>query len=130
MLREIGAWLSVNGEAIYGTRPLGVFGEGPTEVAEGSFSDTKRKPFTSADVRFTTREGRVYAIVLAWPADGRLSIRSLGRAQTALKGEIRSVELVGSKDAVRWRRDGAGLHVELPKGRPSEHALALRIATR
>jgi alpha-L-fucosidase len=131
MLREIGAWLAVNGEAIYGTRPFTVFGEGPTEVVEGPFSDTKRKPFTAADVRFTTREGRLYAIALAWPADGKLSIHTLGQGRPAVKGEIRGVELVGARDAVRWRRDAGGLHVELPKGsKPSEHALALRITTR
>jgi len=120
----------VNGEAIYGTRPFAVFGEGPTEVAEGPFSDTKRKPFTSQDVRFTTRDGALYAIVLDWPADGKVAIRSLGRSAPALKGEVRSVELVGSKDAVRWRRDAAGLHAELPKAKPSDYAFALRIATK
>jgi alpha-L-fucosidase len=130
MLREIGAWLSVNGEAIYGTRPFAVFGEGPTEVAEGPFSDTKRKPFTASDVRFTTRDGKVYAIVLARPADGKVSIRSLGRSAPALKADLRSVELVGSKAAVRWRRDADGLHVELPKAPASEQAFALRIDVR
>ena len=43
MLREIGRWLAVNGEAIYGTRPFAVFGEGPTAVVEGPFGDTKRQ---------------------------------------------------------------------------------------
>jgi alpha-L-fucosidase len=120
----------VNGEAIYGTRPFAVFGEGPTEVAEGPFSDTKRKPFTASDVRFTTRDGKVYAIVLARPADGKVSIRSLGRSAPALKADLRSVELVGSKAAVRWRRDADGLHVELPKAPASEQAFALRIDVR
>jgi alpha-L-fucosidase len=130
MLREIGAWLAVNGEAIYGTRPFAVFGEGPTEVAEGPFSDTKRQPFTSSDVRFTARDGRVYAIALAWPEDGTLAIRTLGRASPALAREVRAVELLGSSRPVRWRRDGAGLHVELPRERPAAHALALRVTTR
>jgi alpha-L-fucosidase len=130
MLREIGAWLGVNGEAIYGTRPFAVFGEGPTEVTEGPFSDTKREPFTPSDVRFTTRGDKLYAIVLAWPADGRVVVRSLGRARSRLGVEIRAVEVVGSKDKVRWRRDADGLQVELPKVPPSAHAFALRITTR
>src|ERR1019366_4087283 len=53
MLLEIGRWLSVNGEGIYGSRPWKVFGEGPTQVVEGSFTDTKRAAFTHEDVRFT-----------------------------------------------------------------------------
>ncbi len=129
MLREIGAWLAVNGEAIYGTRPFAVFGEGPTEVAEGPFSDTKRKPFTAQDVRFTTRDDLLYAIVLAWPADGKLTIASLGRGQSSLAGEIKGVELVGSKAAVKWARDAAGLHAQLPGAAPSPYAFALRIKT-
>ena len=43
MLRELGAWLKVNGEAIYGSRPWKQFGEGPTTVAAGSFSDNKKE---------------------------------------------------------------------------------------
>jgi alpha-L-fucosidase len=130
MLREIGAWLAANGEAIYGTRPFTVFGEGPTEVAEGPFSDTKRKPFTARDVRFTTRGSTLYAIVLAPPADGTLSIGALGRGQPHLKGEIKTVELVGSKATVQWKRDASGLHARLPASPSSEYALALRITTR
>ena len=125
-----GAWLAVNGEAIYGTRPFSVYGEGPTTVAEGPFSDTKRKPFTARDVRFTTRGSTLYAIVLAPPPDGTLTIGALGRGQPHLKGEIETVELVGSKTAVQWKRDATGLHARLPATPSSEYALALRITTR
>jgi alpha-L-fucosidase len=127
MLREIGRWLSVNGEAVYATRPWAIYGEGPTAVVEGPFADTKRRPFTSEDVRFTTRDGRLYAIVLAWPENGRVVIRSLARTSPHVKGEIAGVELLGAKVPVKWSRDGAGLHVELPAARPSDCALALRI---
>jgi len=131
MLREIGGWLAVNGEAVYGTRPFSVFGEGPTAVVEGPFADTKRKAFTSEDVRFTTRGDVLYAIVLAWPESGeRVSIRSLGRSSPHLPAEVARVELLGAREPVEWSRDAAGLHVTLPAARPGEHALALRITTR
>jgi alpha-L-fucosidase len=48
LLLAIGKWLTVNGEAIYDSRPWKVFGEGPTEVATGAFTDTKRKMFTGS----------------------------------------------------------------------------------
>jgi alpha-L-fucosidase len=130
ILRGIGQWLAVNGEAIYGTRPFTVFGEGPTAVVEGPFADEKRKAFTPEDVRFTTREGRLYAIVLAWPEDGKVTVRALGRGAPNLKGEVKSVELVGAAGPVKWTRDDKGLHVALPQARPSDYALALRIVTR
>jgi alpha-L-fucosidase len=130
MLSDIGQWLSINGEAIYGTRPFAVFGEGPTAVVEGPFADDKRKPFTSEDVRFTTRDGKVYAIVLAWPKSGRVTIRSLASASPHLQKEVVDVKLLGSGVPVNWKRDGAGLHVSLPSERPADFALSLRVSTR
>jgi len=127
MLRSIGGWLAVNGEAIYATRPWVVFGEGPTAVVEGPFADEKRKPFTPEDVRFTTRDGALYAIVLAWPDDRRVTVRSLARGSPHLRGEVRRVELLGAAAPLKWTRDEAGLHVELPAARPSDYALVLRV---
>jgi alpha-L-fucosidase len=129
MLREIGAWLAVNGDAIYGTRPWVVFGEGPTKVVEGSFADTKRQPFTPEDVRFTVRSGKVYATVLAWPADGRITIKSLRKGSANLSSSIKDVELLGGTEPVQWNQDEQGLHVQLPSRHPSEYALSLRVST-
>jgi alpha-L-fucosidase len=127
MLRQIGAWLRVNGEAIYGTRPFSIYGEGPTKVIEGPFADTKREPFTAEDVRFTTKGNTLYAIVLAWPEDGQVTVKSLGAGSAQLPGEIKSVALVGGSAPVKWTRDAGGLHVTLPAVHPSEYALTLRV---
>ena len=67
----VGAWLKTNGEAIYGTRPWTVFGEGPTETADGTFAESRAKPYTPRDFRFTTKPGLLYAIQLAAPEDGQ-----------------------------------------------------------
>ena len=131
MLREIGQWLGSNGEAIYGTRPWTIFGEGPTAVVEGPFADTKRKAFTAEDIRFTRKGATLYAIALAWPDSGVLTIASLARGSQLLPGEVASVDLLGSHAQVSTTRDGTGLHVRLPPApvvRP--HAVALRIAVR
>ena len=68
VLLGTGKWLTINGEAIYGTRPWKIFGEGPTESASGSFADQKI-PFTAKDIRFTTKGKTLYAITLGIPKE-------------------------------------------------------------
>jgi alpha-L-fucosidase len=123
MLRTLGAWLKVHGEAIYGTRPWIRFGEGPTQSAGGSFSDTSRQPFTSGDIRFTTREDALYAIALAWPKDDTLRVKSL----RPYANQITKVHLLGHAPELSWSVVDDAVVVQLPSLRPSEYALALKI---
>lgn len=67
----------MNGEAIYGSRPWLIYGEGPTVTPVGHLSDFKFNGFSNRDVRFTTKDGRLYAIALGWPVDGKLVIEAL-----------------------------------------------------
>jgi alpha-L-fucosidase len=127
VLRGIGRWLGRNGDAIYGTRPWKVFGEGPTEVVEGPFADTKRKAFTTEDIRFTAKGETLYAIALAWPKTGRIVIHSLARPGGREDRAVARVELLGDDQRIAWEQTGDGLVVTLPVARPGEPALALRI---
>jgi len=124
-LLDIGKWLATNGEAIYGTRPWKVYGEGPTEVLSGGFTDRKQKPFTAGDVRFTQKGNALYAIFLDWPS-GQSTIQSITGA--ALDGrKISSVSLLGSKEKTGWKLTDGGLTVTWPQQRAGDHAYALRI---
>ncbi|HEY3321455.1 MAG TPA: alpha-L-fucosidase [Planctomycetota bacterium] len=126
MLLEIGKWLNVSGEAIYGTRPWDVYGEGPTEVAEGSFTDTKRAAFTAQDIRFTCKENALYAIALAWP-EKELLIRWLSATEELWFGKIKRVEMLGVKNPLKFSRTMKGLRVQMPQTKPCDHAYALKI---
>ena len=128
MLIEIGRWLKINGEAIYGTRPWKIFGEGSTQVVEGSFGDTKRKPFTGEDIRFTTRAGKLYAIDLAWPVNGKLVVKSLAKVPGQKQANVKSVRLLGHSGKLDWKQSDEGLVVTLPTERPCDHAFAFEIA--
>ncbi len=127
VLLEIGRWLEANGEAIYGSRPWHVFGEGPTEVGEGAFTDTEREAYTSEDIRFTTQGDVLYAICLGWPDDGEVTIRSLGAGGPAGEPPIRQVSLLGSPQALSWSLTVDGLRIETPAERPCQHAYVFKI---
>lgn len=77
ILLEIGNWLKVNGEGIYGTRHWQLYGEGPTQVVDGAFTDVDREPYTPDDIRFTYKQGTLYAFVMRYPSSGPVRVPSL-----------------------------------------------------
>ncbi len=127
-LRSMGRWLSVNGEAIYGTRPWKTSGEGPTKVVGGSFHDTSTQPYSSEDIRFTSKGSQLYAIALAWPKDGKLTIKSLAKGGPYGVVRVKNLRLLGSNTKLKWRQDDKGLAVELPVKPVGEYAYVFRIS--
>jgi alpha-L-fucosidase len=125
LLLSMGKWLDVNWEAIYGTRPWKIFGEGPTEVIGGSFGDAKMKLFTAQDIRFTTKDKNLYAITLDIPT-APIAIQSL--SLQANNGIVAKVELVGSTEKVVWQQKADALIIQAAKEYPSVNAATYKIS--
>ena len=110
MMLEIGRWLALNGEAIYGSRPWKIFGEGPTEIPEGAFTDTNRDKFTAKDIRYTTKGCTLYAIIMGQPENGELLLTEVKpedqyRIATLLNGE-----------RLKAKKTPEGLKITMPAG--------------
>lgn len=134
-LAGMARWMDVNGEAIFGTRPWEIFGEGPsvTETAEkGSFGgarDVRKKPYTAEDIRFTKKGNVLYAMLMSWPEEKTALIKSLAANSPQVRGgRVTGVTLLGSESRLEWSQDESGLHVRLPDAAPSEHVVALKIS--
>jgi alpha-L-fucosidase len=131
IVEGIGKWMDVNHEAIYGTRPWKVFGEGPASdgapIKEQGFNEGKGKPFTADDVRFTSKGDALYAIVLGWPTKS-LKIRSLGNSGKLLDKPIVEISLLGSEEKIRWAQADDALSIEPAQTQPSEDAIVYKIS--
>lgn len=114
ILTDVGSWLSINGEAIYDSKPWRYSAEGPTMETEGQFSDGSATAYTSKDFRFTAGNGCIYATCLQYPQDGSISIRSLSKSHDASKpnfhGIIRGVSILGFDEQIDYHIDENGLH--------------------
>ncbi|HVU18111.1 MAG TPA: alpha-L-fucosidase [Candidatus Didemnitutus sp.] len=133
VLRELGDWMDVNAESIFGTRPWKVYGEGPAQSSakKGQFDGIADVgQFTAQDVRYTTKGPVLYAIVLGWPEDGKVDLAAFRDGGTA-NFAVGKVRLLGSKAAVPFSQDESGLHVHLPGGpspsKASSSAIVLKI---
>ena len=129
VLSEITSWMAVNGEAIHGTRPWKIFGEGPgteSSASKSAFNESTRKDLTAADVRFTTKGNTLYAFVMGWP-EYQAVIRPLATRTELKVGKIQNVELLGFDGKLEWSQDESSLKVLMPQQRPSKYAVAFKV---
>jgi len=131
ILEEITKWMSVNGDAIYATRPWKIFGDGPAQPAtsqDSSFNENKRIDLTADHVRFTMKGKTLYAFVMGWPARPSQAVIGPLRLGGELGvGKIGTVELLGYRGSLEWIQDAAALRISLPDQPPCNHAVVFKI---
>jgi alpha-L-fucosidase len=126
VLLQMGSWLRTNGEAIYGTRPWVLYGEGSTNAPTGR--EEVKRAYSSADLRFTTKGSTLYALGLAWPRDGQVLVKTLYASTPYLPHRVARVSLLGSDARLKWEQTATGLAVQLPAVH-DELPYALKIET-
>jgi alpha-L-fucosidase len=132
VVEGIGAWMQVNGESIYGTRPWKVFGEGPAQATAAAlsaqgFNEGKGKPFGPEDIRYVTKGKMLYATALGWPTDGKVLMKLLAAGGPHYAGKVKQVELLGVPGKLKFEHTKDGLAVVLPAQKPHDIAYAFKI---
>lgn len=125
ILLEIGKWLKVNGEAIYEIHPWKLFGEGPSRIKEGAFTDNE-VAFTPYDIRFTAKDKNLYIIAMKQPENNTIKVYSLGQFSQFNHVKIEAVNILGNERIVKWERNKEALTIQFEKER-SEYPVVFKL---
>ena len=129
ILREIGDWLAIHGDAIYGTRPWETFGTGQANIADGWHTERNNDSLGATDLRFTTKDDDLYVFLPAWPG-ASVTIEPF-KTSSSVRGEaIDSVTLLGTGQSLKWQQTASGLTIFLPDLPTSKHASVIRLKHR
>jgi alpha-L-fucosidase len=123
LLKRHAAWMRVNGEGIYATRPWKVPAEGPSQVKIEGFREDA-VPWTIEDFRFTARNNQVYAFQMKWPEGGKTVIRSLAQGSVP---EVAAVSVLGHDGPLTFAQTSRGLALDLPEQKPCDYAQCYRV---
>lgn len=125
VLLDMGAWLQINGEGIYGTTFYKTFGEGSVNVQEGFFKDGDEKQYTSEDFRFTYKNGYLYAFQMR--PSKTVTIKTL-KKHSSPDFLIESVELLGSSEKLNVNRTTEALEIRLTGDFSNDLPICFKIA--
>ena len=130
-LKDMGDWLRVNGESVYGTAKWRVNHEGPTAVSVKGTESREESGFnvsiTQQDFWFSQKENKLYITSLKWPENNEVLIGSIARLTGDEIKKIESIGLLGSDEKIMWTIIEKGLKVSLPSIKPNSFGYVLKI---
>jgi len=128
VLEGIAAWMEINQESLFGTRPWKVFGEGPAAEAANPINaqgfNEGRIKFSSKDIRFN-QKGRVLYVTVMGPPTEPIQVKNLNQ-----RAGISKIELLGSKEKVQWQQTSQHLQIEAPATVPNPIAVVYKVTLR
>ena len=125
VLKALGQWMKTNGEAIYGTRPWKIYGEGPTQMQDDGHGSA-HVDYTPQDIRFTAKGEAIYAIALGTPRE-KLTIVALAANDSLVEAPITSVTSLNGDWIEFWVQEHDGLKIKLKDDAPGQLAYAFKV---
>jgi len=130
ILDDIGKWTPANGVGIYGSRPWKIFGEGPltsTKQKKGQFGGlSDSQAFSSTDIRFTTKEGKLFAYCMGTPTED-IRINSLGKNSKLNDKAIALIKMLGSDEKIKFTQQADALVITKPAVLPDWKVIGFEI---
>lgn len=147
MLDDVGAWLKINGEAVYASKPWKIYGDNlnsslkraenlanvdvealkkQAESEQFNQRTVKSLPFGNDEVRFTTKGDLLYVFVLN-PAEGEIKLPSLGKNSPYFGSRIQQIRMLGSNAKIKYKQNNDALVLKVPANRPSKYAAVFMV---
>ena len=146
LLDDIGAWVNLNSEAIYASKPWHIYGDNlnsylkRSDVSETDLEDLKKHatseqfnertlkdpPYGSDEVRFTTKDDVLYVFVLN-PEQGAVELPSLGLKSKYEVNKISSVRMIGSDENISFEQDAHKLILNVPANNQNKYTAVFEV---
>jgi alpha-L-fucosidase len=128
ILEDITAWMDINKESIFDTRPWKIYGEGPAVDASnplsGSGFNEGKVPLSEKDIRYNQKGKVLYATILGTPEEN-IILKALGK--TKGNGKVKRIEVLGSKEKLSWKQSADSLVIQKPNTIPNKIAVVFKI---
>jgi len=128
-LDGITAWMAVNGEGIFASKPWKAYGDGPStkiSAGDGGFNETKKPDMTAEDIRYTMKGRAIYAFVMGWPGT-EVVLPALGTGSAQSPPKMQAVSLLGGPAKLKFAQEAIGLRITLPEERPAAAEIGITL---